>query len=451
MTRVYVKTLGCKVNKYDGDAIIQQCRNSGFEIAKSENDADLTIFNSCSVTENASKELRYLARKLRRTNPNSKIAVTGCYAQIDSQTLTEQDSIDFVIPNSSKDRIINLLSDTEANFTNKLPNEETAVKANRQSHFKTAHTLFENADPSTSRAFLKIQDGCNGFCAYCQIPYARGASRSVSVEKVLEECTRLVNDLEIPEIILAGIHLGDYGKDLAPATSLAAIIEAILRVSDTFRLRISSLEPMEITEELLATFRQHKNRICAHFHLPLQSGSDPVLKRMGRTYTTSEFKEKVVQLKDIFDNLHLSTDVIPGFPGETEEDFRDTLEFIRTCGFHTLHVFPYSKRPNTRALRMPDHVNDSIIHRRASEMRRLSTKLFDDYVSKQINRREVVVWERSKNSRELTGVSGNYLKVRLNQIPETALGKLNAQRTSTVQIRGKLDQTTCLASLEGDV
>ncbi len=401
---VRVITLGCKVNTFDSQAIAHQFQAQGFLL--SDVDAAITVVNSCSVTANADKEARYLARRIKREHPGTKLVFTGCYAQTDSQRLIEMDEVDLVIPNEIKEQLVDII--VANNTTAKIPANIKAVDQNHQGHFKTSATLFDQAYSTRTRAYLKIQDGCNGFCTYCLIPYARGASRSVDAEKIIAEVKRL-NAAEVPEIVLTGIHLGDYGEDLPGSGSFADLLEEIFATTEIPRVRISSLEPSEVKEKLLQVLSKYRARFCEHMHLPLQSGSDSILKKMRRQYDKKEYLQNIRQLRGLFPLMNFGADIIPGFPGETEEEFNETLEFIEECGLHSLHVFPYSKRPNTAAARMPGHLDQGLVNKRAKILRDLSTKLSRNYSGQFIGQELQVLWEDSE--KQNIGHARNYLKV----------------------------------------
>jgi threonylcarbamoyladenosine tRNA methylthiotransferase MtaB len=415
MQRVYVKTLGCKVNTFDSHALENQFRARGYDVCDSPDVATINILNTCSVTAKADKEARYLARRFRRANPDSLIVATGCYAQTDSAKLQSLDEIDLIVPNEAKEKLSELIDrykngELDA-FQNKLPKSVKAVKENRQEHFKSSATLFAAASSSQTRAFLKVQDGCNGFCSYCLIPYARGQSRSVEIVRVLEEL-QVLAEAGTPEIVLTGIHIGDYGNDLAPASSLATLIREICERHPAIKIRISSLEPSEISDELLATLTRYASRICDHFHLPLQSGSDPILKLMGRAYSVSEYCHSVQKLRDIFPDASIGADIIPGFPGEDDSCFEQTLALCKKINFSYLHVFPYSKRPNTRAIRMPNHLEPNLIRERAATLRQLSLEMRTAFHRKFLGRNLEVLWENDfDQDHRRIGKTSNYLDV----------------------------------------
>ncbi len=419
MSTFQIKTLGCKVNSFDSNAIHTQLTELGWTATVI--DPDLYVINSCTVTENSNKQSRYEARRIRRKFPEVKVAITGCYAQTDSASLALEESIDFVVPNEIKHEIGQLIEQAwKTPPAKKILGDVLAVKDNRQGHFKSSVTLFEKAKTENARAFVKIQDGCNGFCTYCIIPYARGASRSVHPELILTEIKRLV-DTDFKEIVLTGIHLGDYGEDLSetdrptgsydhPIANLMDQISLIIRGHS--RLRISSLEPAEISGELLESLNENKDVVCQHFHLPLQSGDSEILKKMRRSYTKDEYKAGIESIRKIFPDACIGADVIPGFPGETAEQHQSTIDFIADCGINYLHVFPYSVRNNTAAKRMPDHLNPRVVKERSEELRGLSKVRWQQFQKKYHSQEVEVVWENKiQENGSLRGVTREYLNV----------------------------------------
>jgi threonylcarbamoyladenosine tRNA methylthiotransferase MtaB len=421
MPKLYIKTLGCKVNTYDTHALENQFKALGYERVETPELADVSVLNTCSVTENADKEARYLLRRFRRENPDTIVVATGCYAQTDSQRLVEMDEVDLVFPNETKD----LVAEATHAFVQrqateparvvleasaKLPSHVKAVSGNRQGHFKSSLTLLDG-DQSQTRAFLKIQDGCNGFCTYCLIPYARGASRSVSPQEVTREIRRLIGN-GVKEIVFTGIHLGDYADDLGQKNGFARLLEEILEWPDMVRVRISSLEPRELTEDLLKVLARRPELFCDHFHLPLQSGNDRILKAMRRSYLTQEYADNVAMARSYFPNANFGADIIPGFPSETAEEFDETMAFIRACGLNYLHVFPYSQRPNTAAARFSGHLPAEIIKSRATALRELGILLKGDYLRRFVGSEASVLWEADQDAQGRTkGHSTNYLEV----------------------------------------
>lgn len=450
MPSVYVKTLGCKVNAFDGHVLENQFRTEGYELVTGAQGADVTVVNTCSVTANADKEARYLARRLRRESPNAVIVFTGCYAQTDSARLAAMDEIDFVVPNEAKERLVTIVQDglqtrRSGGVAPKLPDGVKAVVDNRQSHFKSSVTLFDRADSAQTRAYVKVQDGCNGFCTYCLIPYARGQSRSVPHERVLTEIRRLV-DTGVREVVLTGIHIGDYGRDLpdlaaSAATPIVDLVREILSIPALARLRISSLEPAELSPELAALLGERRDAVCDHLHLPLQSGSDRILKLMRRTYDTAGYRAAVEHARRYFPEASIGADVIPGFPGETAEDFDATIRLIEELELSYLHVFPYSRRPNTAAARMPGHLPDALVKERAATLRALSEKLSAAYARRFIGRSREVLWEKDTDSQgRRVGHTRNYLNVVAAGDDQPAPGTL-----SQVVLKGFVEQGRLLA------
>ena len=451
MPSVYVKTLGCKVNAFDGHVLENQFIAEGYELVGEARAADVTIVNTCSVTANADKEARYLARRLRRDRPDAVIVFTGCYAQTDSARLVAMDEIDFVVPNEVKERLVSIVHEGLAHkrlhgSAPKMPADVTSVKENRQKHFKSSVTFFDRAGSAMTRAYVKVQDGCDGFCSYCLIPYARGASRSVPAEKVLEEIRRLVETGSL-EIVLTGIHIGDYGRDM-PGYSLShgpdpivALVKNILNIQGLARLRISSLEPAELTPALARLLGEHPDIICDHLHLPLQSGSDRILKLMRRTYDSRGYRDAVARIRAYYPEASIGADVIPGFPGETDADFASTVSLIEDLELSYLHVFPYSRRPNTAAHRMAGHLDDALIKERAAKLRLLSKELATKYARRFIGQTVSVLWEKDfdPQNRRL-GHTRNYLTV-------AAGGRLQPQPGSLGQatLKGFVEQGRMLA------
>ena len=435
---VFIKTLGCKVNTFDGNAIGNQFRAKGYTIVEHASEADITVLNTCSVTSAADREARYLIRRYRRENPEGRMVVTGCYAQTDSARLAAMNEVDFVVPNEAKERLVEFIEgetagnadsevkSDEANTAlnaaptsrtpaSKMPADVKAVTENRQSHFKSSLVLFDDASSSQTRAFVKIQDGCNGFCAYCLIPYARGASRSVAPDQAFNEIKRLI-DAGTPEIVLTGIHIGDYGRDLesyaGDAEPFATFVASIMEIPGLERLRISSLEPGELSEDLLQVLKRHADKFCPHFHLPLQSGDDRILKLMRRSYDTTGYEAAINLAREYFPDASFGADVIPGFPSETADEADATSAFIERVGLNYLHVFPYSLRPNTSAARMPGHLGHEIVKERAARLRALSEKLAPQYAAKFIGKTVDVLWEKDVDAQgRRSGLTRNYLNV----------------------------------------
>jgi threonylcarbamoyladenosine tRNA methylthiotransferase MtaB len=424
MTSVHIHTLGCKVNTFDSRALESQFISGGYTLVEQAKDADVQVINSCSVTANAEKEARYLIRRFERENPSALKIITGCYAQTDSSRLIEMAELDFVVPNEAKDQLLQLveqglkLREKGLRADSKLPVGTKAVAENRQSHFKSATTFFDQVNgKAQTRTFLKIQDGCNGFCTYCLIPYARGASSSVPPEQVLAEIKRLVA-LGTREIVFTGIHIGDYGDDFgdraaaSDASPFIELLKEVFAIPNLDRIRISSLEPMEATPELLDVLWENRDKFCDHFHLPLQSGSDRILKLMRRKYDSAGYQATIEMIRRKFPQANVTADIIPGFPGETPEDFADSVAFVEAAGINGLHVFPYSKRPNTAAMRMPDHLAPEVIKERAARLRTLGKLLAADYSRNFLGQQVEVLWETGRDEQgRIQGKTKNYVSV----------------------------------------
>lgn len=439
MQTVFIKTLGCKVNTFDSTALHKQFQDKGYTVTNDPNQADIIVVNTCSVTLTAEKEARYLLRRYGRETPEALKVVTGCYAQTASTLIAEVPEVDLVIPNNIKDKLIDYIEQQQSGALgdSKLPPEVSAENTKKELQFKTAHTFFSTPVVERVRAFLKIQDGCDGFCAYCQIPYARGSSRSVPPEKVVQAAQEIIAS-GIKEITLTGIHIGDYGQETfagAATTKRSPIVDVLRQLfalPGLERLRISSLEPSEVSPELIAILAENRDTFCDHFHLPLQAGSDRILKLMGRAYDSTQYLQTIEALRQAFPQAQFTADVIPGFPGESEEDFAETLAFIRRCGLSSLHVFPYSKRPHTRALRFPGHLAPEVIKERARILRELSQELARSYRQHWVGSTQRVLWEQwDEKSRRFYGKSKNYL-----QIASAVDAPLKVGDISAVQLKG---------------
>ncbi len=414
MPSVFIKTLGCKVNAFDAHVLNFQLCRGGFELSEDIAQAEITIINSCSVTARAEQEALYYARRVRRLNPQAFLVITGCYAQTNSGPLSEHPDIDFVVPNSHKADLVALLNARlqRRGQGDKLPADAKPVTANRQAHFKLAQTLSDYVHSNTTRQYVKIQDGCNGFCTYCIIPYARGASLSVPSAKVIAQ-VKALTEQGCGEIILTGVHLGDYGADLAAdkRSCFVELLQRLFALPRLRRLRISSLEPSELSDALLQVLAEHRDVFCPHFHLPLQSGSNKILRKMRRKYSVEHYCARLKAARRLFPDAMFGSDVICGFPREDERDHCATLACARQVGLHYLHVFPYSPRPNTLAARMPGHVPSATIKARGKQLSALSQQLKRAYYQRFVGQKTHVLWERPEGD-EMLGYSRNYLRVR---------------------------------------
>ena len=341
MKKVAFHTLGCKVNIYETEAMQELMQKAGYSIVDFDDKADIYVVNTCSVTNMADRKSRQMLHKAKKDNPDAVIVAVGCYVQAAAKSIKQDEKIDIIIGNNMKNKIADIINDY---YEHQDPNTvdisgDFVLDISKIKEYEEFRVLKHKEH---TRAFIKIQDGCNQFCSYCIIPYTRGRVRSRSIEEIEKEVRDLVN-AGYKEVILTGIHISSYGLDFEDRIQLIELVEKVAAIEGVKRLRISSLEPRIITEEFVERLAKLDN-FCPHFHLSLQSGSDNTLKAMSRRYDASEFKEGVRLIRKYFNMPALTTDIIAGFPGETEDDFTESLEYIRDIGFFELHVFPYSKR-----------------------------------------------------------------------------------------------------------
>lgn len=355
--------LGCKVNAYETEAMQQMLEENGYEIVPFEPGADLYLINTCTVTNMADRKSRQMIHKARKMNPGAVVVAAGCYVQASAEELVADGSVDLVIGNNRKKDLISLLKEFEEGRSD----TETVVDMTHEKQYENL-SLLKTAEHT--RAYIKVQDGCNQFCSYCIIPYTRGRVRSRQDKDVMEE-VRSLAARGYQEIVLTGIHLSSYGVDID--SSLISLIEKVHEIEGIKRIRLGSLEPGIITEEFAQRLKKLE-KFCPHFHLSLQSGCSTTLKRMNRRYTTEEFREKCQILRQVFDNPALTTDVIVGFPGETAEEFAQTKLFLEEIKFFETHIFKYSRRKGTRAAGMENQVPDCVKNERSSELIQLNEK-----------------------------------------------------------------------------
>lgn len=415
---VAMYTLGCKVNHYETEAIWQLFQEVGYERTDFDKNADVYIINTCTVTNTGDKKSRQVIRRAIRSNPDAVICVTGCYAQTSPAEIMAIPGVDIVVGTQDRTKLLDLI---EQYHTVREPiNAVRNIMKNR---------VYEELDVPTftdrTRASLKIQEGCNNFCTFCIIPWARGLMRSRDPQEVIRQAQQLV-DAGYLEIVLTGIHTGGYGEDLKDY-NLAALLRALeTEVKGLKRLRISSIEASQITDEVIEVLKE-STTIVRHLHIPIQSGSNTVLKRMRRKYTMEFFGERLDRLREVLPNLAITSDVIVGFPGETEEEFMETYNFIRNHRFSELHVFPYSMRTGTPAARMTDQVDDEVKNERVHRLIELNDQLAKEYASSfEGEVLEVIPEERYKKDQTsgfYEGYSDNYLKVYF-EADESMIGKI---------------------------
>ncbi len=390
--------LGCKVNSYEMDAMLQALRQNGYKIVPFEEKADVYIVNTCTVTNIADRKSRQMLHKAKKTNPEGIVVAVGCYVQSDTQAVEADEAVDLLIGNNRKKDLVQILE----NYFDGIE-QESVIDINHTSEYEEMKL---GATQEHTRAYIKIQDGCNQFCTYCMIPYARGRVRSRQKADVLEEIKGLVT-AGYKEFVLTGIHISSYGNG-----SLLELIQAIDDINGVERIRLGSLEPRIVTKEFADRLSKLKH-ICPHFHLSLQSGCESVLKRMNRHYTPDEYQKGVNYLRTAFDHPAITTDVIVGFPGETDEEFEQTVQFVKRIDFYETHIFKYSKRKGTKAAAMPNQVPESVKSQRSmvlQEIEERASKAFrEDYIGKNV---EVLLEEQKeiKGTQYIIGHTKEYVK-----------------------------------------
>ena len=407
MRRIAFYTLGCKVNQADTASMEAIFKSAGYKVVGFNEDADVYLVNTCVVTNTGQRKSRQIINRAVRHNPMALTVVTGCYPQTAPDEVRAIDGVDVIIGNQERARIVELVEQA-------LTSKRDDILDNVQK--MTVDTRFEELGAGTetnkTRAFLKIQEGCNQYCTYCIIPFARGPLRSRSLESIKEEITKLVA-AGYKEVVLIGIHLGCYGKELAKdgvKLSLYDAVEAALSVPGVERLRLGSLESVEVETRLMELMAKEP-RLCHHLHLPLQSGCDKMLKAMHRPYDTARFAELLKEIRSYVPDVAITTDIIVGFPGETEEDFEETLAFARSCGFAKMHIFPYSKRKGTPAEKMPNQVEEQVKQERAARLFELDKEMQHEAMTYWIGKDVTVQFEQPVDDNHVEGLCGAYMRV----------------------------------------
>ena len=401
MKKVALHNLGCKVNAYETEAMQEMLENNGYEIVPFKEGADIYIINTCTVTNMADRKSRQMLHRAKKMNPNALVVATGCYVQAKENSGEVDECIDVIIGNNKKKDLIEIL---EQHI------QKAVIDINHTKEYEEMH-LSKTAEHT--RAYIKVQDGCNQFCTYCIIPFARGRVRSRAKEDVIREVTDLANN-GYKEVVLTGIHLSSYGVDLE-GEDLLSLILAVNDVAGIERIRLGSLEPRIITEEFAKTIAG-LTKMCPHFHLSLQSGCDETLRRMNRRYTSEEYYEKCQLLRKYFDNPALTTDIIVGFPGETEEEFEKSKAFVDKVDFYETHVFKYSKRQGTKAAVMENQVPEQIKTQRSNILLELDAKKREKYESNFVGKDVEVLMEESVQINGETfqvGHTKEYVKIAL--------------------------------------
>lgn len=405
MKKAALHNLGCKVNAYETEAMQHLLEEAGYEIVPFTQKADVYVINTCSVTNMADRKSRQMLHKAKKNNPDSIVVAAGCYVQTSEKEVLNDLSVDIVIGNDRKHDLVRLLEEYSMDSVN-----DTVDDINDGKH--DFEELFIDQTKEHTRAFIKVQDGCNQFCSYCIIPYARGRVRSRRFENVIAEVERLAAN-GFKEVVLTGIHLSSYGVDFEEATGLLELIQAVNAVKGIERIRLGSLEPKIVTEHFASELSK-LDKICPHFHLSLQSGCDATLKRMNRKYTTKEYERGCELLRKYFVHPAITTDVIVGFPGETEEEFEQTKAYLEHIHFYEMHIFKYSKRKGTRAAVMPDQIDEQVKAARSEKLIALGYDMSKEFRKFYIGKNEEVLFEEKAvigDKEYFVGYTKEYVKV----------------------------------------
>ena len=396
-------TLGCKVNQYETNAMAESFMKKGYEVKSFEEKADIYIINTCTVTNMADRKSRQMLRRVKEINEDAIIVACGCYAQVAKEELEKIPEIDLVYGVNEKNKIVEYLEDYIENHINKSRVSDVMSQKEFLDFGTTTYT-------EKTRAVIKVQDGCDRFCTYCIIPFARGHIRSRRIESVVEEVNEIAKK-GIKEVVITGIHVASYGREFEENIGLIDLLEEINKIDGIERIRLSSIEPVIITEEFIQRLKK-LDKICDHFHLSLQSGCDETLKRMNRRYTSEEYQKSVELLKKAYPNVALTTDVIVGFPGETDEEFEKTYKFLKDIDFYMMHIFKYSQRNGTAAAKMPNQVEAKIKEERSKKLIELSAKNELKHNEKYIGKEVEVLFEE-KEGYYIKGHTTNYMVVKV--------------------------------------
>ncbi len=410
MKSVGILTLGCKVNTYESEYIMNLLKDNGYIIKDFQDQCDIYIINTCTVTNQSDSKSKKMIRQAIRRNPDACIVAMGCFIQANPEYY--EDGIDILIGNKDKSNIISILNEY-------FKTKET-IKKQYTGRIKEFEDMYIKEFPGRTRAFVKIQDGCDNFCSYCIIPFVRGKCRSKNEDEVVEEITDLVNN-GYKEIVLTGIHTGSYGVDLE--TNFAHLLNRLVKIKGLLRLRISSIETTELNEEVLSILEKEKI-LVDHLHIPIQAGSNEILKKMNRKYDLDYFFHKIEQIRKIRPNISITTDLIVGFPGESEELFEKTIETCKKINFSKIHVFPYSERKGTSSSRMENKIDNKIKKERAKKLIEVSKELEINYMNNFINQTVEVLIEEHKDGYSM-GHTGNYLHVKIKkEYPQNEIVKV---------------------------
>lgn len=402
MKKVAFYTLGCKVNQYETEAMLELFEKEGYEKAETEDYADVYVINTCTVTHMSDRKSRQYIRRMKKKNPDAIIAVVGCYSQVSPEEILSIDEVNLVMGTNDRKKIVEEVKKIDA--SRKVSTVDDIMKV------KAFEEIEINKTNGKTRAFMKIQDGCDRYCSYCIIPYARGRVRSRDLESIVKEVENLASN-GYKEVVLTGIHVASYGKDIKDNDiKLLDVIKQINDIEGIERIRLSSVEPILFTDEFVEAVST-MDKVCPHYHLSLQSGCDETLKRMKRRYTTEEYKTIVDRLRAAIPNVSITTDVIVGFPGETNEEFDKTYEFLKDIELTHMHVFKYSPRKGTPAATMENQVDPSVKHDRSEKLLQLNEENFNKFGQKMLDKEFNVLFEQKVGDNKYEGLTENYVKV----------------------------------------
>ena len=426
MRTIATHTLGCKVNQYDSEAMLESFERAGYRAAEFSGDADIYLINTCTVTGTGDQKSMKLIRKIHREHPDSDIIVTGCLAQRDAEKVM-LDGVRLVLGVQSRQQVVELYEQAVA--------ENRCINAVGSLKNVPFENLFVSRHEGRTRATMKIQEGCDRYCSYCIIPYVRGPVRSMPVCEVRREAERLAA-AGYQEIVVTGIHLGSYGR--GTDDTLIDAIRAVHDAPGVRRVRLGSFEPVTVTDAFAQAIADMPG-VCRQFHLSMQSGSESVLKRMRRRYTPEEYMQAVEKIREYMPDAAITTDVIAGFPGETEQEHAETLAFVEKVGFARIHVFPYSRRSGTLADKMPDQLPEAVKHQRAQELIALGNKLEQAYVQNMVGSAREVLFERMAKDGLCEGYTGEYVRVRAQAQPNS-IARVMLERCEGTLTFGSLEQ-----------
>ena len=402
MKKVAFYTLGCKVNQYETEAMLELFEKEGYEKAETEDYADVYVINTCTVTHMSDRKSRQYIRRMKKKNPDAIIAVVGCYSQVSPEEILSIDEVNLVMGTNDRKKIVEEVKKIDA--SRKVSTVDDIMKV------KAFEEIEINKTNGKTRAFMKIQDGCDRYCSYCIIPYARGRVRSRDLESIVKEVENLASN-GYKEVVLTGIHVASYGKDIKDSDiKLLDVIKQINDIEGIERIRLSSVEPILFTDEFVEAVST-MDKVCPHYHLSLQCGCDETLKRMKRRYTTEEYKAIVDRLRAAIPNVSITTDVIVGFPGETNEEFDKTYEFLKDIELTHMHVFKYSPRKGTPAATMENQVDPSTKHDRSEKLLQLNEENFNKFGQKMLDKEFNVLFEQKVGDNKYEGLTENYVKV----------------------------------------